>query len=144
MSRSMAWLLAAGVGVTGCTTTHPGAMYARVDDRRVVAAPKVDRCEAFKGAATTFAQCQDFKQQAVNYLHKLSTGDAMCVENGFGEEPREGCKARAFIIDADNHGFTTEIRYPALDSKWKDANQQKIYFENGALVDLYLRERGYE
>lgn len=143
MSRTLA-LTVAACALAGCTTTSGGAMYARHDTTRIVAAPKLDRCDAFKGARTTFTQCQEFKQQAIDYIHKLNTGDAICVENGMGEEPREGCKARAYIIDADNHGFTTEIRYPTLDSKWKDANQQRVYFENGALIDLFLRERGYE
>lgn len=133
--------LGAALALSACT--H-GRVLERPDKVPVVAAPAHDRCEQFLGARSLFLQCAEAKQQAVDYIHKLNTGDAVCVEGGFGEEPREGCKARGFIVDADGQGFAVELRDARLDSRWKDQNQKTVYFENGALVDLYLRERGYE
>ena len=131
---------------SGCAAnTQQNGLYRHGNDNvEEVVGPKSDRCSAYKDAQTTFQQCQEFKQAATNYLHGLNTGDDICVENGFGDAPTEACKARAFLIDADNHGFLVEIRYPKLDSKWKTKNQQKIYFHNEALIDLFLREKGYE
>ena len=74
----------------------------------------------------------------------LSVGDTVCMENTLGEEMTAECKARGVIVDGDAHGFLIEFRDPSTTSKWKDEQGKRVYFENGALIDIYLRERGYE
>ncbi|MBS2032039.1 MAG: hypothetical protein JST54_29340 [Deltaproteobacteria bacterium] len=130
----------------GCPShEHNGAFMHQIDvDSTSVKAPKQDRCEAYKSAATTYSQCQQFKSDAVTYLRKLSPNDSVCLEEGFGEEPGPTCKARGTIVDADEHGMLIRVNDPMLQSKWKDYQDKRVYFENGALIDLYLRERGYE
>lgn len=144
MKKLLASLLLAGLA--GCASHGNTGMWARHDDIEVetVPAPKADRCDKFKGADSMFHRCEEFKQQATNYLHGLNTGDTVCMEGGFGEEMSDKCKARAQVVDADNHGLLVQMREPQLDSHWKNYDGKRIFFENGALIDLYLKESGFE
>lgn len=142
-------LLAALVLATlaGCAGHDHAGLWMTHEDVEVetVAAPKTDRCDKFKGADSMFQRCQEFKQQAMNYLHALNTGDTVCMEGGFGEDHlTDKCKARGQVVDADNHGMLVQLREPRLDSRWKDYDGKKVFFENGALIDLYLAESGFE
>lgn len=135
------------VAMTACAGHGHAGMWADMSDHDIetVAAPPHTRCEALRAAPTTFTQCQRAVAEVTAYLRHLSTGDEVCLEGGFGDD-RVGdrCKARGHVLDADPHGFLIQIRDPSLDSRWASAQGRRIYFENGALVDLYLRERGYE
>jgi len=134
------------VTALGCQShEHNGMFMHQIDmDSSSIKAPKKDRCESYKSAATTYSQCEQFKTEAVEYLRKLSTSDTVCLEEGFGEEPGPNCKARGTIVDGDERGYLIRLNDPTSDSKWKDYQDKRVYFENGALVDIYLRERGYE
>lgn len=133
--------------LTACAGHGHAGMWSDMSDHDIetVAAPPHNRCEALHNAPTTFAQCQRAVSEVTEYLRHLNTGDEVCLEGGFGDD-RVGdhCKARGHVLDADAHGFLIQVRDPSLDSRWKNAQGHKLYFENGALVDLYLRERGYE
>lgn len=133
------------LALAACSHAESG-IPSRADEIAIdeVRAPLHDRCEKLRAAADLYRSCQTERQNAVEYLRKLNTGDSICLENGFGEEPRAGCKARGAVMDADARGFLIEVRDPAFDSAWHKDQGRRIYFENGALVDIYLRERGYE
>lgn len=138
--------LLAALLLAGCVShEHTGPFMHQIDvGAQSVDAPEKDRCESYASAKTTYTQCQQFKTAAVEYLRHLSTGDTVCMENTFGEEMTDACKARGVIVDGDPRGFLIEFRDPSTASKWKDYQQKRVYFENGALIDIYLRERGYE
>jgi len=140
--------LACGVlllGVAGCAHTTSG-ISGRTHElaTREVQAPQKNACERYRQSASAFRQCEEFRATVVEYLRHLNTGDTVCLENGLGDEVGPACKARGAVVDADAHGFMIEVRDPTLDSKWHADAGQRIYFENGALVEIYLRERGYE
>ena len=147
MNKSIFILLAAcAAPLLGCRShEHTGPYMHQMDfNAENVAAPAKDRCESYAAAKTTYQQCQGFKTTVVEYLRKITTGDTICLEDGFGEEPGPNCKARGVLMDADSHGFLVEFRDPSTASKWKDYQGKRVYFENGALIDIYLREHGYE
>lgn len=131
-------------GCAGKNTTgmypHGGADVAIQSIRN----PSIDRCAHFKAAPDTFKSCQDAKASFTHKLRSTSVGDELCMDSDFGEEPNSTCKARGHVVDADEGGFVIEIRDPALDSKYAQHNHEKLYIENGAMVDLYLRDRGFE
>jgi hypothetical protein len=139
-------LVASVVGLCACASHAESGIASRADDLggEEVHAPKQNACEKYRSPQTTYQQCQGFRATAREYLQHLNTGDMICLENGFGDEIGPNCKARGAVVDADSHGFLIQVRDPALDSKWHADQGQRIYFENGALVDIYLRDRGYE
>ena len=144
MNRCLVLVLC--IALAGCVShEHPGPFMHQTDvGAQTISAPAKDRCEAYASAKTTYAQCQQFKTAAIEYLRRLSVGDTVCMENTLGEEMTAECKARGVIVDGDAHGFLIEFRDPSTTSKWKDEQGKRVYFENGALIDIYLRERGYE
>jgi hypothetical protein len=67
----------------------------------------------------------------------------VCLDNGVGEQPSSDCGARAAVVDSGTDRVLLELRAARPQSKWFDRVQSQIWFEEGALVDLYLAERGY-
>jgi hypothetical protein len=78
-------------------------------------------------------------------VRKLSTGDQVCIQGGFGDSdtPGAACLARAAVVDAQRDGLLLEVRDAKPDSKWFNKIQNEFWFEEGALVDLYLADHGY-
>jgi hypothetical protein len=108
----------------------------------IVPAPPKERCAAYpKGAPR--GRCDEAKYLAEIYVHKLSTGDMVCLEGGFGEEPGSGCLARAEIADTATDKLLIELRSARPDSRWHQKENNQFWFEEGALVDLYLADHGY-
>jgi hypothetical protein len=118
-------------GASGLFSTTPEAK-----------APKVDRCAAHKSSAVG-SSCQDAKYTAENYVRRLSTGDAVCLENLFGEVPGAACLARAVVRDVGSDQVLIKIEDAKPESRWYHRVSSDIWFDEGALVDLYLAERGY-
>jgi hypothetical protein len=108
----------------------------------VVQAPAKLRCDQYgKGAAR--GRCDEAKYLAEVYVKKLSPGDMVCLEGGFGEEPRGGCLARAAIADTATGRLLIELKDARPNSRWAKKETNQYWFEEGALVDLYLAENGY-
>jgi hypothetical protein len=108
----------------------------------LVQAPVKVRCEQYgKGAAR--GRCDQAKYLAEVYVKKLSPGDMVCLEGGFGEEPTGGCLARASIADTSTGKLLVELKDARPDSHWAQKETNQYWFEEGALVDLYLAENGY-
>ena len=76
-------------------------------------------------------------------MRKLATGDEVCLEGGFGDEPTSACQARAAIVDTSTNRVLLEVRNVRPESKWFKHEQSQFWFEEGALVDLYVAEHGY-
>lgn len=108
----------------------------------VIHAPPRDRC-AMHGKSSLRGQCDEAKYLATEYTRRLSVGDEICLEGGYGDEPTAACKARAAIIDTGRDQVKVEVRSAKPDSRWFNAEMRHAWYEEGALVDLYLSERGY-
>jgi hypothetical protein len=106
----------------------------------VIKGPTQERCAA-KGK--NHSHCDEAKYLAELYVKKLSPGDAVCLEGGFGEEPRGDCLARATVSDTATDRVLIEMREAKPDSRWFQKESNQFWFEEGALVDLYLVEHGY-
>ncbi|KFA87453.1 hypothetical protein [Archangium violaceum] len=108
----------------------------------LVRSPVKDRCEQH-GRSSVRGNCDEAKYLATEYTRRLSVGDEVCLEGGYGDEPGAGCKARAAIIDTAPNRVKLEVRTAKPDSRWFNAEMRHAWYEEGALVDLYLAERGY-
>lgn len=110
-------------------------------------APKADRCQALAsksgGSPAVKSQCDDARYLAQRYVRGLSPGDSVCLENTFGEEPGAACSARAVVRDVSTTQVLLKVEDAKPDSRWYKKLASDIWFDNGALVDLYLAERGY-
>jgi hypothetical protein len=108
----------------------------------LIKAPKADRCAAHKKSSLR-SSCDDARYLGTEYTRRLSVGDEVCIEDGYGDEPGPACKARAAVIDTGPNGVKLEIRGARPDSRWFKSEMRHAWYEEGALVDLYLAERGY-
>jgi len=106
-------------------------------------APKAERCTKLSGDAQVHATCEEARDLARAYVRRLSTGDAVCLQEGFGEAPLASCLARAAVVDSADNRVLLEVREAKPESKWFNREQNQFWFEEGALVDLYLEEHGY-
>jgi hypothetical protein len=139
-------LLFLGVVASACVTDNrvsrdrgAGGIFENVP---TVEAPKKERCDQYgKGAAR--GRCDEAKYLAEVYVKKLSPGDAVCLEGGFGEEPGGACLARATIADLTTGKVLIELRQARPNSRWASKESNQYWFEEGALIDLYLAENGY-
>lgn len=107
-----------------------------------VKAPLEDRCVGH-GKSSVRTACEDAKYLASLYARRLSPGDGVCLEGGFGEAPLAACLARASVVDVSQNRALIEVREARPDSRWYQRVQNQVWFEEGALVDLYLAEHGY-
>jgi hypothetical protein len=134
-------LCALGLFAVSC---HEGVMGLKVSeggDQKVLA-PTVDRCTRAKDPERK--TCEQFKQDAHKYLSGLNVNDNLCIEGGVGDEPGATCKARGQIIDGNNQGFLVKIHDPTPGSHWQGLSDHNVWFDNEALVDQYLADRGFE
>jgi hypothetical protein len=107
-----------------------------------VEAPKTDRCEGY-GKSAARGSCDEAKYLAQIYVRKLSVGDAVCLEGNFGDVPGSACLARASVADAGLHKLLITVRDARPESRWFKQIQSQIWFDEDALVDLYLAQHGY-
>ncbi|WP_257450805.1 hypothetical protein [Archangium lipolyticum] len=113
-----------------------------VGSLQVVKAPRVDRC-AQHGTSSVRGHCDEAKYLGTEYTRRLSVGDEVCLDGGYGDEPGQACRARAAVIDTAPNQVKLEVRSATPDSRWFNAEMRHAWYEEGALVDLYLAERGY-
>lgn len=140
---AFAAVLSLGAGCiknTGPTRERSGASF--LDGAPEIKGPTQDRCEKLEDTGRN-AGCSDAKYLAQNYVRRLAPTDEVCLENGFGEEPGGDCLARAFVSDTAVGRVLVEIREAKPESRWFNHMQHQIWFQESALVDLYLAERGY-
>lgn len=129
--------------VAGCVATRdPSSTF---DMRRVPTyeAPKEDRCAKFKKGGAAGSACDEARYLGQIYVRRLSIGDEVCLEGGFGDPPGGGCLARAAVADTGANLVLLEVRQARPDSRWFQKEQAQFWFQEGALVDLYLADHGY-
>lgn len=112
------------------------------DNVPVYEAPKTDRCQGHANNALK-TRCEEARYLAQVYVRKLSAGDEVCLEGGFGEVPGGACLARARVDDNDERKVLLDIKDAKPDSRWFHKQSHQFWFFEGALVDLYLAEHGY-
>ena len=88
-------------------------------------------------------RCDEAKYLAEIYVRKLDVGTDVCLEGGFGDEPGGACLARGGVVDTRTNEVLLEVRGAKPDSRWFKKEQNQYWFEEGALVDLYLADHGY-
>lgn len=133
--------------LSGCSAIGPfrpnpndeDPLYATIP---VIKAPEKNRCVTH-GKSSVRASCDEALYLGTEYTRRLSVGDEVCLEGGYGEEVGSACKARAAIIDTAPNQVKLEVRGAKPDSRWFNAEMRHAWYEEGALVDLYLSERGY-
>ena len=137
----MRFLAGLMVVLTGCALdTRPPRVRGATglgENVPVYPAPKVSRCTAKKPG------CENAKEAAETYVRRLSTGDQVCLEGGFGEGVPAACRARSAVVDTAPNRVLIEVRQAKPSSKWFDKEIHQFWFEEGALVDLALAEQGY-
>jgi hypothetical protein len=106
-------------------------------------APLEQRCDKYKSGGGRAAACAEAKYLAEIYVRRLAAPDEVCLEGGFGDQPTGACLARAAVVDSATNRALIEIRQAKPESKWFNHEQHQFWFEEGALVDLYLAEHGY-
>jgi hypothetical protein len=132
------------LGATGCFEGQRKFFGIDRQPALTIQGPSKDRCQKLPKGTTTRDTCDQQRQAANDYIRKINAGDVVCLENGFGDDPTSECKARAFILDSAKEGYSIEVREAKIESSWYQYSGRTVYFTFGALVDLYLKERGYE
>jgi hypothetical protein len=109
-----------------------------------IAAPAKPRCKNYPGSGAA-KRCEEAQYLGQLFVRKLSTGDQVCLEGGFGDgdTPSAACTARAAVVDSSKNLVLLEVREAKPDSRWFNKIQNQFWFEEGALVDLYLADHGY-
>jgi len=107
-----------------------------------ISAPKKPRCSNYPESGAG-KRCEEARYLGQIYVRRLSTGDQVCIEGGFGDSPSAACAARAAVVDVSNNVVLLEVREAKPDSRWFNKEQNQFWFEEGALVDLYLADHGY-
>jgi hypothetical protein len=141
MRRSLAFAV---LLLAGCVEHQRGFFVANGTEALNVRAPVADRCKKLPKGSPEADSCLQLKQTAVEWTRHLNTGDQICLENLFGDDPGAKCKARGVLLDSGTDGFLIEVRDSQMDSHWLQYNQRQVWFATGAMIDQYLKERGYE
>ena len=131
------------VVLSGCIATRDRGAADWSSRAATYKAPEVPRCAKFKAGGAPASACAEAKYLGEVYVRRLSTGDEVCLEGGFGDAPNAACRARAAIVDTATNRVLLEIRQVSPESKWFQHEQTQFWFEEGALVDLYVAEHGY-
>ncbi len=107
-----------------------------------IKAPLQSRCVRF-GRSAARGSCDEARYLGQLYARKLAPGDEVCLEGGFGGEATGACLSRAAVMDSATDRVLLEIRAASPESRWFKSVLNQVWFEEGALVDLYLAEHGY-
>ncbi len=140
MSR---WLLLAALGCLSCHAQRDRGGVDWLGKAQLYKAPEEDRCARFKKGGGPAEQCAEAKYLGTIYVRRLSSGDEVCLEGGFGDVAGPACLARAAVVDAATNRVLLEVREAKPESKWFSHEQSQFWFEEGALVDLYVADHGY-
>ncbi len=136
------WLVALAL-FGGCTASREGGVEGWTKRPALYKAPEVERCAKFTKGSGPAAACEESKYLGQIYVRRLAGGDEVCLQGGFGDPPGGACLARAAVVDTAANKVLVEVRQARPESKWFDHEQHQFWFEEGALVDLYVSEHGY-
>ena len=134
------------VGALGCIRdTRPqrdrGAA-GLIENTETIKGPLKHRCAGLGNGAAS-KRCEEARYLGQIYVRKLDVGTDVCLEGGFGDEPGGACLARAQVADSRPGEVLLEVRGAKPDSRWFHKDQNQYWFEETALVDLYLADHGY-
>jgi hypothetical protein len=130
------------VSLAGCATaSRDRGATGLFESTQTVRTPVAKRCATHVG--TRKAACTQAEYLAQTYVRRLSVGENVCLEGGFGEPPGGTCLARALVFDTRENEVLLDVKSAKPDSKWFHRESQQYWFEEGALVDLYLADHGY-
>ena len=142
MLRSLAAAVLAAA-LSGCLFyAAAGPLVARDQDVQVVNAPAQDRCALIKEWSLK-ERCADFKARAYDYVQKLSAGDGACLDHGFGEVVGAACRARGKVIDTKRGWIDFQVQEAQSDSTLRDWQGKTLRCSEGALIDMYLKNKGF-
>jgi hypothetical protein len=113
-----------------------------IENTEIIKGPLKHRCAGL-GTGGAGKRCEEAKYLGEIYVRKLDVGTDVCLEGGFGDEPGGACLARAQVADARPGEVLLEVRGAKPDSRWFHKEQNQYWFEETALVDLYLADHGY-
>jgi len=105
-------------------------------------APLESRCAKIK-SPTPKKNCEEAMYLGQIYVRRLGSGEEICLEGGFGERSTAACLCRAAVVDTNTNVVLVEVREAKPDSRWFKKESNQFWFEEGALVDLYLADHGY-
>lgn len=108
----------------------------------LIKGPEKNRCSTL-GQSGVRPGCEEALYLGTLYTRRLAVADEVCLEGGYGDEVGAACKARATVIDTAPERVKLEIRNAKPDSRWFNSEGRHAWYEEKALVDLYLAERGY-
>ena len=112
------------------------------ENTETIKGPLKHRCASL-GQTGAGKRCDEAKYLGEIYVRKLDVGTDVCLEGGFGDEPNGACLARAQVADTRTGEVLLEVRGAKPDSRWFHKDQNQFWFEESALVDLYLADHGY-
>ncbi len=136
-------VLAASSCITDTRTSRDRGATGMLENVPLYQAPAQSRCAKYKDGGSRLKACEEATYLANIYVRKLSATDEVCLENGFGDRPQATCTCRAAVADVSVNKVLLEVREAKPDSKWFTKEQNQFWFEEGALVDLYLLDHGY-
>lgn len=114
-----------------------------LDNVPVYRAPQQTRCAKFSKGSSSASACDEGRYLGEIYVRRLATSDEVCLDGGFGDKATAACGARAAVVDTAPNRVLLEVREAKPDSKWFNRELHQFWFEEGALVDLYLADHGY-
>jgi hypothetical protein len=139
--------VAAMLAVCACTNatraTRDRGATGILENVPVIRAPSSSKCSKHSSTSAFGKSCLDAVYLAQNYARRLATGDEVCLQGGFGERVGSDCQARAMVMDVNTNLVLVEVREARPDGKWFGKESNQFWFEEGALVDLYLTDHGY-
>lgn len=137
------WLLVSAVACACATASRERGGAGLFDNVQTYPAPATSRCAALAKGGPRARSCEEATYLAQLYVRRLATSDTVCLEGGFGEPPSGACLARAMVADTGQDKVMLEVREAKPSSRWFNREATQFWFEEGALVDLYLAEHGY-
>ena len=143
MKRFLSIVIFAAWASSGCQTTGLAINDTRVSriDRRIEK-PETDRCLKYKSDPSLADPCKKARIEAVRFVQSLDTNTEVCLENTFGE-PMLDCYARGVVMDPTPHATVISVTTVDTARAKNFRNIEYVWFDNEALVDLYLAEHGY-
>lgn len=119
----------------GCATIAPEAR------ENAVRGPDADRCAA-QPDQLVHAGCVRARDKAQEALGALNRGDNLCLEPILNPD-LDNCRARASVDEQDVRGIKLRFIDVQPGSSWAPYANAVRWFDNTALIDLYLKERGF-
>ncbi len=128
----LALLLAA---TAGCAAIAPEAR------QNAVEGPILDRCTGQTDPLVK-AGCLRARDKALGTLTAINRDESLCLDPILSQD-LDNCRARAEVDEADSRGVKLRFVDVQPSSSWAPSAHTVRWYDNAALVDIYLTERGF-